>query len=117
MVGGNHSNQGDGTFLMPWDITQSGTENNVNVPVSSGTASHLVVLLSSALTGSQTTTLTVRKNGVNTLLACTVSAPDITCTNVTDQVTFATGDVISLLWNEANTPNVRIKYSFRYSAQ
>jgi hypothetical protein len=114
-MGGNHSNQGSGVFLMPWDITQSGTEGNVNVPVSSGTASKLVFTVSAALTGA-TATITVRQNGSDTALTCTIPDGGSSCTNLVDSVTFADGDLLSLRYNETNNPNVRIKYSILYQA-
>jgi hypothetical protein len=115
LIGGNHSNQSTGVFLMPWDITQSGTEGNVNVPVSSGTASKLVFNVSSALSGA-TATITVRKNGANTTLTCTIPDGGSSCTDLVNTVAFADGDLLSLSYTETNNPNVRIKYSILYQA-
>ena len=100
---------------MPWDITQSGTEATVNVPVSSGSASKLVFHVSSALSGA-TATLTVRKNGVDTALTCQIPDGSSSCTNLGSSVTFADGDLLSLRYDETNNPNVRIKYSILYEA-
>ena len=99
---------------MPWD-TQSGTEGNVNVPVSSGTASKLVLTVSSALSGA-TATLTVRRNDVDTSLTCTISDGQSSCMDLVNTVTFADGDLLSLSYAETGNPNVRIKYSILYQA-
>jgi hypothetical protein len=115
-MGGNHSNQGSGVFLMPWDITQSGTEGNVNVPVSSGTASKLILVVSPALGVGQTATLTLRQNGADTALTCTIAASASSCTDLVDSVAFADGDLLSLRYNETGNPNARIKYSILYEA-
>jgi hypothetical protein len=115
LIGGNHANQASGLFLMPWDVTQSATEGNVNVPVSSGTASKLVLTVSANLSGA-TATLTLRKNGANTALTCTIPSGQSTCTNLVDSIPFADGDLLSLRYDETGAPNVRIKYSILYRA-
>jgi len=102
-------------FLMPWDITQSGTEGNANVPVSSGVASKLVFAVSVAV-GGATATLTVRKNGADTLLGCTIPDGASSCTDLSDTVTFVDGDLLSLEYEESGNPNVRAKYSILYQA-
>jgi hypothetical protein len=101
---------------MPWDITQSTNEDNVNVPVSSGTASKLVFVVSPALTGGDTASLRVRKNGVDTALTCTIVSGQSSCSNLVSTVTFADGDVLSLRYAETGAPNTRIKYSILYQA-
>jgi hypothetical protein len=107
---------GNGNFLMPWDITQSGTEANQNVPVSSGTASKLVMAVSANLGATETATLTIRRNGVNTALTCTIPSGSSTCSNLVSSEAFANGDLLSILYNEVNGPNVRVKYSILYRA-
>jgi len=107
---------GNGNFLMPWDLTQSGTEDNQNVPVSSGTASKLVFRLGGALSAGETATLTIRRNGVNTALTCTIASGSATCSNLVDSQVFADGDLLSILYNETGGPNTRVKYSILYQA-
>lgn len=116
MVGGNHSNPNSGVFLMPWDDTQSGTEGNANVPMSSGTASKLILVGSPALGAGQTATVTVRNNGTDTALTCTIAASTSSCSDLVNSAAFADGDLISLLYSETGNPNVRIKYSILYQA-
>ena len=100
---------------MPWDITQSGTESSVDVPVSSGTARKLVFHVSANLSGA-TATLTLRKNGTDTSLTCQIPDGSSSCTNLGSSVTFADGDLLSLRYDETGNPNVRIKYSILYQA-
>lgn len=59
-----------------------------------GTASNLYVAVANV--GNVVITIAVRKNGVDTSLACTTTAPAGTCSNTTDSVQFSPGDRISL---------------------
>jgi hypothetical protein len=63
-----------------------------------------------------TASLTLRKNGADTALTCTISAGQSSCTNLVSSVTFANGDLLSLRYDETGNPNVRIKYSIVYKA-
>jgi hypothetical protein len=119
LVGGNHTNLNNNQFLMPWDTTDSDTESTVDVPVTSGVASKLLFRLETPLAGGQTATLTLRKNGADTALTCTItsSSTAATCTDFTHTVTFADGDMLSTRYNEAGNPNTRVKYSFQYNTQ
>jgi hypothetical protein len=112
-------------FLVPWDITQSATEGFQDVPVSAGTAARLIFQVGSptapggiaTLSGSQTATLTLRKNGADTLLTCTIPNNGSSCTNSVNNVTFVDGDSLTLRYTEAGNPNVRVKYSFQFATQ
>lgn len=116
MIGGNYQNIGNNTFLMPWDATTSTTENNVNVPLPSGTASKLVVSLTSAPGAGRSATITIRKNGGNTTLTCTVSDAATTCTNAVDSVAFSDGDLLSILYTEAGAAASRVRFGFEYNS-
>jgi hypothetical protein len=107
---------GNGNFLMPWDITQSGTESSQDIPVSSGTASKLVMRVGGVLGAGTTATLTVRRNGVNTALTCTIPSGSDTCSNLVNSEAFADGDLLSILYNETGGPNTRVKYTILYQA-
>ena len=112
---------GDANFLMPWDITQSTTEANQDIPVSAGTASKLIFRLGTAVTGTQTATLTLRKNGIDTAITCTITSTTnagLFCTDFTNTATYANGDSLSIRYNEANAPaSSRVKYSIQYATQ
>ena len=55
------------------------------------------MLLSVAPGAGNTWTITVRKNAVSTTSTCTVSNPNLTCTDTTHTVAFAVGDLIDVL--------------------
>lgn len=67
LLGGNYSNPSNETFLPPGELTV-GPEQNTNLPVSSGTASKLIVLLDGALGVGESATITLRKNAADTAL-------------------------------------------------
>jgi len=119
LVAGNHPNVANGQFLMPWDITQSATESSEDVPVAAGTASKLIFRIGTALTSSQTATITLRKNGGDTALTCTIPNSGSSCTDYTNTVTYADGDSLSIEYNEtgSTSPGGRVKYSFLYATQ
>jgi hypothetical protein len=101
---------------MPWDITQSGTEGNVNVPVSSGVASKLFLNVATNLAAGTTATLTLRKNGVNTALTCTIPVGSSSCSDLVNSVAFVNGDLLSIQYAETGNPDRRIKYTILYQA-
>jgi hypothetical protein len=105
---------------MPWDITQNATETNEDVPMAAGTARKLLFKAGTALTTGQTATITIRKNGVDTLLSCTITGTAggaNSCTDTTDIIPFADGDSISIKYTETGAPDTRVKYSLLYAAQ
>jgi hypothetical protein len=107
------------TFVsyVTWDDNaQSATEGDANLPVSSGTASKLIVATSANLGGGASITLTVRRNGADTTLGCTIIAGQNSCTDLVDSVTFTDGQFLSIRYNETGGPNVRVKYSILYRA-
>jgi hypothetical protein len=63
-----------------------------------------------------TVTVTIRKNGVDTPLTCTIPAASTTCKNATDFVVFDDNDLLSMRWNETAASNVSPKVAFRYAA-
>jgi hypothetical protein len=115
LLGGNYSNTADGNFLSPFNPS-AGSEENTNIPVSAGTASKMFVNLGAPLTAGQSVSLTLRQNGVDTALTCTVGAGESTCTNVGSSVEFADGDLFSVRYNETGNPNSRIRFSILYQA-
>lgn|GEM_PF-4782773 len=58
----------------------------------------------------------MRKNGASTALTCTIAALGSSCTDLVNSVTFADGDLMSILYSESGNPNVRVKYSILYQA-
>lgn len=116
VIGGNYANSGTNRFLIPWANSTTATEANANIPVPSGVASKLVVSLTVAPGAGHSATVTVRKNGVDTVLSCTVSESATTCINTTDSVNFSDGDLLSVLYTEVNAAGARIRFGFEFNA-
>lgn len=115
-IGGNYPNTGNNLFLIPWGNTSSATEDNANIPLPSGTASKLVVSRVVAPGAGHSITVTIRKNGVNTALTCTISGTATTCTDTADSVTFSDGDLLSILHTETSAASSRIRFAFEYNS-
>jgi hypothetical protein len=116
VIGGNYANAGTGRFLVPWEGTTTGTEADGSIPMPSGTASKLVVSLTVAPGTGHTATVTIRKNGVNTSLTCTVSGTSTTCADTTDTVAYSNGDLLSIQLTEAGAAGSRIRFGLQYNA-
>jgi hypothetical protein len=73
----------------------SSAEGDVQQPMPfAGTLGNFTVRI---ISDGITFTAIVRKNGVDTALACTIPAPvAVTCSDTTDTVSFAAGDLISV---------------------
>jgi hypothetical protein len=116
LLGGNYSNTADGNFLSPFNPS-AGSEENTNIPVSSGTAHKLFVNVGPAPLGAgSSVSLTLRRNGVDTALSCSVAEGETTCSNLVDVVSFADGDLFSVRYNEVGNPNSRIRFSIVFQA-
>jgi hypothetical protein len=115
LLGGNYTNTGDGNFLSPFNPS-AGSEENTNLPVPSGTASKLIVNVGAALGAGNSVTVTLRKNGVDTGISCTVAEGEASCVDMVSLVDFADGDLMSIRYNETGSPNNRPRFSIVYQA-
>ncbi len=115
LLGGNYPNTADDNFLSPFNPS-TGSEENTNLPVSSGTASKLIVDVGSALGAGSSVTLTLRRNGVDSALTCTLAEGESSCTNLVDSVAFADADLLSVRHNESGNPNSRVRFTIVYQA-
>jgi hypothetical protein len=115
LLGGNYSNTADGNFLSPFNPS-AGSEENTNLPVGAGTASKLIVDVGTPLDAGASVTLTLRQNGADTALTCTVPEGETRCTDLVNAVAFADGDLFSVRYNEAGNPNARVRFSVVYRA-
>ncbi|HVT58218.1 MAG TPA: LamG-like jellyroll fold domain-containing protein [Thermoanaerobaculia bacterium] len=115
-MGGNYPNTATGSFLMPWSDTTSAIEANASVPLPSGTASKLVVSLTTEPGAGGSATITIRKNGVDTALRCTISGIANTCSDTADSVTFSDGDLLSVLYSKAHAAASRVRFAFEYNS-
>jgi hypothetical protein len=86
----------------------SATESAVQqtVPMA-GTLSEFYVTLNGSPGSGRGYTFVVRKNGVNTLVTCTISGTATTGSDVTNSVSFAAGDKISIRVTPVNNPTAR----------
>jgi hypothetical protein len=115
-IGGNFPNSASGSFLMPWSDATSAIEANASVPLPSGTASKLVVSLTKEPGAGQSATITVRKNGVDTALSCTISGIANTCSDMADRLTFGDGDLLSVLYSKTPLAAAsRVRFAFEYN--
>lgn len=71
------------------------TENEVQVPMPACTLKNLRAASETTLPASSTT-VTVRKNGVDTALTCTLTTSGRTSSDTSNSVTFAAGDLLSI---------------------
>jgi hypothetical protein len=103
-------------YLIPWDITETGSESAANIPVSSGTASKLVVALSDPLEGGESVTIVLRRNGADTALTCTIGSGQSSCSDLVNSEAFNDGDLLSVRYDETGGPSEGVKYTFLYQA-
>ena len=111
---GNYNDPGDNVYLTPNDVVNSATLGNADIPVSSGTASKLIV--NASPTGGDTATVVLYKNGVATALTCTINSGGTNCTDMSNSVTFADGDLLAIRYDETGGPTSRVKLSLLYQA-
>jgi len=116
LIGGTYNNPVDGEYLVPWDVLTTGTLGNAEIPVSSGTASKLFVRTSSALSGGDSLTVELYKNGAATGLTCTINQTQSACSDTVTSVSFADGDLLAIRYDEVSSPGQRVKLSFLYQA-
>lgn len=97
--------------------TQSATSATTPVSVA-GVVSNLVVRLPVALTGGQSWTFTIQKNGVDTAVTCTVTSSGLIASDSANTVTFAVGDTIQIKSVPTGTPNAQtvLAISFLFTA-
>ena len=84
-----------------------------------GTLSQLRVRLSAAAGGAGSSyVFTVRKGGVNTSVTCTASAGASSCSDTTNSVSFAAGNLISVLADPSSptqpTDNLEVRWTAKY---
>jgi hypothetical protein len=113
VIGGSYDNQANGEFLQPWSTNHNNTESIAVITVPAGTASTLVFSLSAAPGASNTATITLRKNGADTALTCTISDPATSCSDTANSVTFTDGDLLTVRYNKTGGLG-HIRFSFRY---
>ncbi len=79
-----------------------------------GTVSNFYVILDGSPGNNNWYTFVVRKNGADTPVTCTISDTDTTGSDLTNSVSFAAGDYISIMVTPASRPTAR---SMRWTAE
>ena len=89
-------------------LPRSGTESEVTqvMPVG-GTLSRFSVLLNGTPGGTNSYAFTVRKNGADTTLTCTITGSAVSCADSSHSVSFETDDTISIKASPTGGPNAR----------
>ncbi len=108
IIGGTSgtSNLVSGRYMGMFAGNQSSTERRVqNIMPIAGTVGNFTVFLETAPSTGSSWTLTLRKNGVDTAVTCTVSGTGQTCSDATHTVTFAAGDLVSVRESSVNGPD------------
>jgi hypothetical protein len=83
----------------------SATEVQVqNVVPTNGTVGNFFAFVETAPGGANSWVFTVRKNGVNTAVTCTLSGTAQQCGDTTHTIAFNQGDLISVLVTTATSP-------------
>jgi hypothetical protein len=101
ITGGSHISPGD--FIGLFTGNSSSNEIDVqNIFPTSGTFGNFFAYVNAAPGGTNSWVFTVRKNGANQAVTCTVSGSNQSCSDLTHTTTFAQGDVITI---QVTTPN------------
>ncbi len=105
-LGGNtNGNSVNGTFIQIGGSGSTAVENNAKIVVTrTVTLQNLFVNLSAAPGAGTSKTVTIRKNGVNTVLAVTVANAATTANSGATTVTFNAGDLISVEVDHTGAP-------------
>jgi len=95
----------DGNYMGLFAGNQSAVESNVqNIMPTAGTVQSFYVFIQNPTLVGASWTLTLRKNGVDTAINCTIAgATALTCSDTTHSVVFVAGDLITV--SEASTGN------------
>lgn len=104
-------------FVPMFDGTVSATEGDVDqaMPVA-GTLSDLRVRLDTAPGAGKSYAFTVRKNGADTSVTCTVSEAATSCSDTTNTAIFFSGDLISIESVPTGTPTAAaMRWTAKYT--
>jgi hypothetical protein len=101
------TNLGVNAFMSMFNSGSSTTESQVQQPMPvAGTLKNFIVRRDAALSAATQIVYTVRKNGVDTAVTCTITfvSGALTCSDLTHSVVFAAGDLISIGTVRTGTP-------------
>jgi len=101
-----------GMFMTESNATEAQIEQNVPA---AGTVKNFYVRADSAV-GGTSIKYTVRKNGADTAVTCTMTSAQSTCSDTTNSVAFAAGDRISISSAKSgSTSNLRTRWTAQYA--
>jgi hypothetical protein len=117
--GGVYNNPGSPVYLVPWGTGTNASESLAQMPLPAGTARNFTLYSTSILGAGQSITVTLRRNGATpaATITCTIGSAQQRCSDMTNTVTFAAGDLLSLLYVEVGSPAGRVSLSFTYLSQ
>jgi len=104
-TGGNNLENNQVNYVPMFNADRSRDEIDVRqyMPVA-GTISNFYVTLDGSPGSGNSYTFLVRKNGADTPVTCTISETDTTGSDLTNSVSFAAGDYISIMVTPASNP-------------
>jgi Collagen triple helix repeat (20 copies) len=102
-----------GGFLPPWGQLVVSGEGQAQIIVPAGLARNLRLELSRRPEKGGRAVATVRRNGSDTSLQCEIDEIHSACSSERF-VTFAAGDLLSISYSEALTPNARVLFVLEY---
>jgi hypothetical protein len=114
-TGMNDLSRNSTNYVPMFDTGTSDTESDVQqfIPVA-GTVSNFYVTLDGSPGSSSSYTFVIRINSEDTLVTCTISGTETTGSDLTNSVSFAAGDYISIMVTPASMPTA---VSMRWTAQ
>jgi hypothetical protein len=108
------------SLFTPAGSNANATESLVQQEMTvAGTLSQFRIRLAAAAGGNGTSYLfTVRKNGAATSVTCTATAAATSCSDTTNSVTFAAGDLLSIEADPSTsqpTDNLEVRWTAKYA--
>jgi len=90
-----------GMFSAELENTEIGVQQLMPV---AGTVQNLYAFVQVVPGGTATWTLTIRKNGANTAVTCTIQPAALSCSDNTHTASFVAGDLIAVLVTSSGAP-------------
>lgn len=103
LSGSGNPNESADRFSANGSFSEGVGEADRQTILPAGVARNLLVRVSTA-PGAGSWTFTVRKNGVSTATACTISGSDTICSDVLHPASFMSGDLMSVMVHPEGTP-------------
>jgi hypothetical protein len=102
LAGTLNPNESNDRYSTSGSFTEATSEGDRQIALSAGVVGNLAAKISAAPGISNSWIITVRKNGVSTASTCTISGSSTSCTDSVHTVTYADGDLFSVLIHPVN---------------